>query len=62
VNPPGARVYINGAPRGTTPMTVRLDLGQYQVRLSRPGYQEVERQVTLEKMKEYPLSETLKPE
>jgi eukaryotic-like serine/threonine-protein kinase len=60
--PPGARVFINGSPRGTTPMIVRLDLGQYQVRLSRQGYHEVEKQVTLEKMKEYPMSETLQLE
>ena len=60
-SPSGARVFINGAQKGTTPMIVKLDLGHYQVRFSRPGYQEVERQITLEKMKEYPLSETLTP-
>lgn len=60
-SPSGARVFINGAQKGTTPMIVKLDLGHYQVRFSRSGYQEVERQITLEKMKEYPLSETLTP-
>jgi hypothetical protein len=60
-SPQGARVYINGAQKGTTPMIVRLDLGHYQVRFSRAGYRDVERQLTLEKMMEYPLSETLTP-
>jgi hypothetical protein len=60
-SPQGARVYINGAQKGITPMIVRLDLGRYQVRFSRTGYRDVEREITLEKMKEYPLSETLTP-
>jgi len=59
--PAGARVYINGAQKGTTPVIVKLDLGQYRVRLSQPGFHEVERQITLEKMMEYPLLEDLKP-
>ena len=42
-------------------MTVKLDLGQYRVRLSQAGYHEMERQVTLEQMKEYPLVENLMP-
>ena len=42
-------------------MTLKLGLGQYQVRLSSPGYHEVEKPVTLEKMKEYPLVVYLKP-
>ena len=42
-------------------MMLKLDLGKYQVRLSRPGYKDVERQVRLEKMSEYPLIEELKP-
>lgn len=59
--PPGARVFINGAVKGSTPMIMKLDLGQYQIRLSRPGYQDVQRELSLEKMKEYPLVENLKP-
>ena len=42
-------------------MILKLDLGQYQVRLSRSGYQGVERQIKLDKMTEYPLMENLKP-
>jgi len=59
--PSGAQVYINGDLKGTTPIILKLDLGQYQVRISRSGHQEVERQIKLEKMMEYPLMEYLKP-
>ena len=59
--PSGAQVYINGILKGTTPIILKLDLGQYQVRLSRSGHQEVERQIKLDKMAEYPLLESLKP-
>jgi hypothetical protein len=59
--PSGAQVYINGALKGTTPIILKLDFGQYHVRISRSGHQEVERQIKLEKMTEYPLMEYLKP-
>jgi eukaryotic-like serine/threonine-protein kinase len=59
--PQGARVYINGTHKGMTPVTVKLDFGQYQIRLLKPGYLEVERQISLEKMKEYPMVENLRP-
>ena len=46
--PAGALVTIDGTPRGTTPVAVRgLDLGTRQVKVSRPGYQTVERQIVL---------------
>jgi hypothetical protein len=46
--PSGARVEINGRARGTTPLTVRdLALGSMTVRLTRSGYQSVQRRVTL---------------
>ena len=57
--PPGARIYINGEAKGTTPRIVKLNLGQYRVRLARPGYQEIERKVSLDQVKEYPVSEVL---
>jgi len=59
--PSGAQVYINGVLKGTTPIILKLDLGQYFVRLSFSGYQGVERQIKLDKMMEYPLMEHLKP-
>lgn len=57
--PPGARIYINGEAKGTTPRIVKLNLGQYRVRLARPGYQEIERRVSLDQVKEYPVTEVL---
>ena len=57
--PPGAKVYINGAPKGTTPVVLTLKTGQYKVRLSRPGYQDSERQIKLKK--DVDLAEDLKP-
>ena len=57
-SPPGAKVYINGAPKGTTPVVLTLRTGQYKVRLSRPGYQDSERQIKLRK--DADISEDLK--
>jgi serine/threonine-protein kinase len=59
--PPRAEVYIDGAFKGKTPIILKLDLGQYQIRLKRAGHQEVERLIKLDKMTEYPLMEQLKP-
>ena len=58
--PKGARVYINDTLKGKTPLTIKLDLGKYRVRLSRAGYRDIESQIKLEKMTEYPLQEKLK--
>lgn len=59
--PKGASVLINGTRKGVTPLTMKLGLGEYQVRLSYPGYKDSEHTVKLEKMTEYPLTEKLKP-
>ncbi len=41
-NPPGAWVYINGAPVGQTPTTVRLERGQpAQIQIALSGFQPV---------------------
>ena len=46
--PAGALVTIDGTPRGTTPVAVRgLEIGTREVKVSRPGYQAVERRVVL---------------
>ena len=58
--PKGARVYINDTLKGKTPLTLKLDLGKYRVRLSRAGYRDIESQIKLEKMTEYPIKEKLK--
>ena len=59
-SPKGARVYIDDTLKGKTPLTLKLDLGKYRVRLSRAGYRDIESQVKLDKMTEYPLKEKLK--
>ena len=59
--PKGAHVYINGILKGATPLNLKLSMGQYQVRLSHPGYRDSESKVKIEKMTDYPLTEKLKP-
>ena len=47
-SPAGASVAVDGAPRGTTPLTLRdLALGTRTLVISRPGYVPVERSITL---------------
>jgi eukaryotic-like serine/threonine-protein kinase len=60
-NPVGARVFINGMQRGTTPFNQKIELGLYQIKLTRPGYRDVERQVNMAGKKLYPLWENLTP-
>jgi hypothetical protein len=46
-DPPGARVWINGAPRGTTPATIPyVHDGRFEVRLEKVGYRSVAAEVT----------------
>jgi hypothetical protein len=59
--PKGAHVYINGSLKGDTPLNLKLGLGEYHVRLSRPGYRDSESKIKIEKMTDYPLTEKLKP-
>jgi serine/threonine-protein kinase len=61
-NPADARITVNGVYKGTAPLMIKLDLGKYQVKCSRPGYLDNEVQIKLEKMQEYPLSVELKPQ
>jgi hypothetical protein len=47
-SPEGAVVLVGGKRRGTTPLVLRdLPLGRHDVRVSRPGYAPVERQISL---------------
>jgi hypothetical protein len=59
--PQGARIYIDGILKGTTPKTFVLTTGKHQVRIVRTGYQLVEKQITVEEMMEYPLAFNLNP-
>ena len=47
-NPEGASLQINGLSRGTTPMNVRLTPGDYELRLSKSGYETIQRKVHLD--------------
>lgn len=58
--PKGAKVYIDGAFKGTTPLVVKLNLGKYRVRLTHDGYSDIEGEVTLDKMTEYPFRRKMK--
>ena len=59
--PKGAEVYINGIREGITPLTLKLGLGEYKVKISAPGYHDSENTLKLEKMTRYPLTVKLKP-
>ena len=59
--PKGASVYINGTRKGITPLTIKLGLGEYQVRLSNPGYLDSNSKIKMVKMTEYAIKEKLKP-
>ncbi len=46
--PPGAKVDVNGNPRGTTPtLLTNLERGRYRLQLTKPGYEGVIRAVRL---------------
>ncbi len=60
-SPPGAKVYINGVYKGTSPTVLILNSGAYRVKLSRAGYLDLDRKIKLKGNSEYPLSEELKP-
>ncbi len=38
--PSGAKVYINGAYKGETPVSVPLAFGEYDLKLSKDGYKD----------------------
>jgi hypothetical protein len=46
--PEGALVFINGQPRGNTPLTLRLTKDQYQLHLEANGYYDHTATLTLE--------------
>jgi hypothetical protein len=54
--PTGARIFLDGSFKGSTPQRIDLPLGQYEVRLSLPGYYEWEGRLTLKEEGETPLS------
>jgi hypothetical protein len=60
--PAGAGVLINGAPNGTTPVTIPdLPAGTYALEFTLPGYQNAQSQVTLTAGQKIPVTTTLQP-
>lgn len=59
--PKGARLFVAGALRGTTPLTLPLPAGKHEVRVTLPGYLDWEAQVQLTQNQETPLSVELVP-
>ncbi len=53
--PEGADVYVDGIPQGKTPIQAELPLGSHSIRLSRSGYKDSDRTLTLGEAKEYEL-------
>jgi hypothetical protein len=54
--PAGARIFLDESFKGNTPQRIDLPLGQYEVRLSLPGYYEWEGRLNLKEEGETPLS------
>lgn len=59
--PNGAQVFIDGAFKGTTPLSLSLPVGKHEVRLTHPEYHEWEAQVQLNEEGETPLQVRLIP-
>lgn len=57
--PERAQVNVDGAPRGETPLELRLPVGEHQVRLTLEGYESAERRVTLTRTSAVELDVTL---
>uniref|UniRef100_UPI0012EE5CA7 PEGA domain-containing protein n=1 Tax=Desulfosarcina cetonica TaxID=90730 RepID=UPI0012EE5CA7 len=59
-SPSGARIYIDGRLKGTTPTTLMLSTGAHGIRASLPGYQDARRRISIAETMEYPLVFKLK--
>lgn len=57
--PAGARIFLDGSFKGSTPRRIDLPLGQYEVRLTMSGYHEWEGRLNLKEEGEIPLSVNL---
>ncbi|MFZ0449503.1 MAG: serine/threonine-protein kinase [Desulfatiglandaceae bacterium] len=60
-DPAGASVFINGRPGGTTPVSIALDQGAYEIKLEMVGYLTWEAQVQVAKTQTIPLEVELTP-
>ncbi len=60
-SPGGAEVYVEGQPRGRTPLRLTLEEGRYRVEVRLPGYAPHLAEVRVERDKETRLLATLRP-
>ncbi len=51
-DPPGARIFLNGALEGKTPLNLQLPFGKHHVRLTLKNHHETKKMVLLEKKEE----------
>lgn len=58
--PHGAYIYIDENFKGTTPLTLMLSTGKHKIRVTRLGYQDVEREIIVKETMEYPLAFNLR--
>jgi serine/threonine protein kinase len=60
-SPMGAEVFMDGLPKGKTPLKLRLPLGQYEVRISMKDHYDWEAQLELDKKDKAPVFIKLVP-
>jgi len=58
--PAGAKIHVDGTPRGNTPSALKLSPGKHRVVVTLADYQDWEGEVQLEETREYPLNVVLK--
>ncbi len=59
-SPSGAKIYVDGALSGTSPVVMRVSLGSHLVRATMEGYHDWETSVALEEPREYKMNAPLK--
>jgi len=57
----GAEVFMDGIPKGVTPLKLRLPIGQYEVRMSMKDHYDWEAQLELDKKDKTPVFVKLVP-
>jgi len=60
-SPVGAEVFMDGLPKGVTPLKLRLPIGQYEVRMSMKDHYDWEAQLELDKKDKVPVFVKLVP-
>jgi serine/threonine-protein kinase len=58
--PEGVELWVDGSPRGKTPIEIELDLGKHSLRAVAPGYEEWTEELVLSEPKIHPLQIQLK--